>query len=79
MRRIVLFDGVCMFSNGTVNFIINRDHEEKFQFASLQSESGQSLLYRFQLPVNDLKAIVYLEENNVYTKSTAVLRILKDL
>ena len=40
MSSIVLFDGVCNFCNGAVNFIIQHDDEKKFQFAPLQSEFG---------------------------------------
>ena len=43
MERIVLFDGVCNFCNGSVNFIIRNDPNGKFKFAPLQSEIGQQL------------------------------------
>jgi predicted DCC family thiol-disulfide oxidoreductase YuxK len=36
---ILLFDGVCNLCNGFVQFIIRRDPEARFRFASLQSEA----------------------------------------
>jgi len=41
MGAIILFDGVCNFCNGTVNFIIVRDRAGYYKFAPMQSEIGQ--------------------------------------
>ena len=43
MGAIVLFDGVCNFCNGSVNFIIAHDKAGYFKFAPLQSEIGEEL------------------------------------
>jgi len=47
---VVLFDGVCNLCNGSVQFIIKRDPEGKFRFASLQSSAGQELVRKAGLP-----------------------------
>lgn len=75
---IVLFDGVCNLCNGSVNFIIDRD-KQQFRFASLQSEVGESLLARHGLPASYLGSLVLVEEDCVYTKSTAALKIARRL
>jgi len=77
MERIVLFDGVCNFCNSSVQFIINRDPLGKFQFASQQSDIGEKLMAQHHSP--DTDSIVYIEDGKVYTKSTAALRIAKQL
>ena len=46
---LVLFDGVCVFCNRSVNFVIAHDPAGRFRFAPLQSNLGQSLLDRFNL------------------------------
>ena len=48
-------------------------------FSSLQSDTGKSLLAQYGLPEGYLKSVVYIKENKYYTRSSAVLNILKDL
>ena len=43
MSSIVLFDGVCNFCNGAVNFIIRHDKRAIFKFAPLQRDTGKDL------------------------------------
>ena len=76
---IILFDGVCNLCSGSVQFIIARDKNKVFRFASLQSEIGKQLLIQHQLPTTDFNTIVFIENNKVYTKSTAALRIARKL
>lgn len=75
MTPIVLFDGVCRFCNGGVNWLIDRDPAGRLRFAALQSRAGQELLRRFRLPTDDFDTMVLVEGPRVYTRSTAVLRI----
>jgi predicted DCC family thiol-disulfide oxidoreductase YuxK len=78
-RQIILFDGVCNLCNGLVQFIIKRDPDAKFHFASLQSPIGQSLLKENNLPTDNLYSFIYIKENNCFIKSTAAFNVLKDL
>jgi predicted DCC family thiol-disulfide oxidoreductase YuxK len=75
----VLFDGVCNFCNGIVQFTIKRDPIGKFKFAPLQSESGQLLLKKFNLPTDDLDSFVLIIGDKCFLKSTAGLKLLKGL
>lgn len=77
--QIILFDGVCNLCNGFVQFLIKRDPNAKFKFASLQSESGQSLLFKFGLPTDNFHSFIYIKGDNHYTKSTAALNVLRDI
>lgn len=77
--QIILFDGVCNLCNGFVQFLIKRDKKARFKFASLQSESGQSLLLKFNLPPDDFHSFIYIKGDSHYTKSTAALNVLKDM
>jgi predicted DCC family thiol-disulfide oxidoreductase YuxK len=76
---IVLFDGICTFCNGSVNFIIEHDPHRRFRFAPLQSEFGQALLRRFGLPADDLDTMILVENGRAYAQSSAALRIAWDL
>ncbi|MGL4550658.1 MAG: thiol-disulfide oxidoreductase DCC family protein [Gemmataceae bacterium] len=75
MPPIVLFDGVCRFCDGGVNWLIDRDPAGRLRFAALQSAAGQRLLTRFGLPAHDFDTMVLVEGERFYTRSTAVLRI----
>lgn len=74
-QDILLFDGICNLCNGSVQFIITRDVKEKFKFASLQSEKGQELLQKFNLPTNNFDSFVLVKDDKYYTKSTAALLV----
>lgn len=76
--KIVLFDGTCNFCDKGVQFIIKRDPKGLIQFASLQSNIGKSLLNKYHAPRN-LDSLVLIENSHIYFKSTAVLRICKNL
>lgn len=76
---VLLFDGVCNLCNCIVQFVIKRDPEGKFKFASLQSESGQTLLKKMGLPTDDFDSFVFINGNKYFLKSSAGLHVLKEL
>lgn len=78
MRPIILFDGVCNFCQSSVQFIIKRDPNAYFMFASLQSDIGQSLLKKNGIS-STTDSIILIENGKAYDKSTAVLRICQSL
>jgi predicted DCC family thiol-disulfide oxidoreductase YuxK len=78
-QQIIFFDGVCNLCNGAVQFIIKRDTKKTFQFASLQSAFAHDQLKEHQIDVTALQSIVLKSGNTIYTKSTAALRIAKQL
>lgn len=75
---IILFDGVCNFCNSSVNFIIKRNKKRNLRFAPLQGKLGTELRDYYQLP-SAIDTIIYVYENQVFTKSTAVLMIARSL
>jgi predicted DCC family thiol-disulfide oxidoreductase YuxK len=76
---VILFDGVCNLCSGSVQFIIKHDPEHYFHFASLQSAFGQDVLVKYKLPAADFDSFILLDNDQVYTKSTAALRVVKKL
>ena len=78
-KPIIFFDGVCNLCNSSVQFVIKRDKEAKFRFASLQSEAGQQVLQQFRLSQNDFNSFLLYEQGKLYTRSTAALRVLAQL
>lgn len=78
-KAVVLFDGVCNLCNGAVDFIMKRDTKNYFVFTSLQSEAAKEILEE-NFPKTLAPDSILLWENNVlYIKSLAALRIAKSL
>ena len=78
-KYIVLFDGVCNLCNGTVQFLLKRDKKKRFLFGSLQGKTGQEYLRKYHLPTDQFHSFMLIEGNVLYTRSTAVLRMLRYL
>lgn len=76
MSKVILFDGVCNFCDQSVQFILKRDKQEQFTFASLQGDAGQELLKRNYVPTN-MNSFILIDGNKTYFKSTAALRVCK--
>lgn len=77
--KIILFDGVCNLCNSFVQRIIKNDENALFKFASLQSDFGQEFLKGHNLNQQEFKSIILLDGDKYYTKSTAALKIGKEL
>lgn len=78
-HSIVLFDGACNLCNASIQFIIARDRQGRFKFASLQSQSGKTLLSRFQLDPQKLYSVILVQHEKVYDRSRAALEIARRL
>jgi predicted DCC family thiol-disulfide oxidoreductase YuxK len=78
-KYIVFFDGVCNLCNRAVQFMLKRDRKKRFLFGSLQGKTGQEYLHKYHLPADQFHSFMLIEGNVVYTRSTAVLRMLKHL
>jgi predicted DCC family thiol-disulfide oxidoreductase YuxK len=71
---VIYFDGVCNLCNGWVQWVIKRDKQKRFRFASLQSNVGIQLLSEHHSPLPD--SIILRYNGKVYVKAAAVLKIL---
>src|SRR5690625_2033773 len=78
MDNIILFDGDCQFCNYNVLFVLKRDKRNRFKFCSLQSETALSLLDKHHISKEE-NSLLLIENDNVYSKSTAALRISRHL
>lgn len=78
-KSIIIYDGVCHLCNGFVHFILKRDPAKRFQFGYLQSAAAQERLRAFVQPADVLDSVVLLENDRMYSRSTAALRIARHL
>ena len=77
---VILFDGECILCNRFINFIIKRDKKNKFKLAYLQSKYFDNLPNKpLSTQENTLDSILLVEEETIYTKSTAIIRIINKL
>ena len=77
--RIIIFDGVCNLCNASVKFVIRHDPKKKFHFLSLQDSKATELLKGFQLETIPEGTFILISGQSVYTKSTAALRVAREL
>jgi predicted DCC family thiol-disulfide oxidoreductase YuxK len=77
--RLILFDGICNWCNAWVNFAIAHDPDRQFKFGTLQSKLGESILHDLDLSTTDYQTFILLEGGHVSTKSTAALRVIRQL
>ena len=78
-KSIIFFDGVCNLCNNSVQFIIKRDKHKRFLYASLQSDAARDILLQFNMKNSDLNSIILIENGKLYEKSTAILKIARQL
>ncbi len=79
-KDLILFDGVCNLCSSSVQYVIERDKENKFVFASLQSHLGQHILKTHHINPEETDSIIlYRHGKGVRVKSTAALLIAKQL
>ena len=80
-KQLILFDGVCNLCNSSVLYVIKNDTKNQFLFAPLQSEIGQEIINAFNIDVLQTDSILLFDPkaHRIYSKSTAALRIAKQL
>lgn len=78
-HQVIIFDGVCNLCNGFIQFIIKNDKKNKFKFCSLQSEQGQNIIKQNSKDLKNIDSVLLFTNNQIYNKSTAVLKIAKTL
>lgn len=75
---IILFDGICNLCNQTVQLILKYELSSTLKFATLQSETGKSLLNSYdEGMITD--SVLLIENGKLYQQSTAALHIAKRL
>jgi predicted DCC family thiol-disulfide oxidoreductase YuxK len=78
-KYIILFDGTCKLCNNVVKFISKNDSKKIFCFIPLESDLAAEYLNRYHQKGVDKGSVLLIQEDKIYTKSNAVLHILKCL
>tara|TARA_R110002124_G_scaffold138576_6_gene302103 strand:- start:34723 stop:35130 length:408 start_codon:yes stop_codon:yes gene_type:complete len=78
-HKIILFDGVCNLCNSTVVRVIKNDKSDLFRFTTLQGAVGQVIVTEHGIDTAKTDSIILIDNKKAFTKSTAALRIARDL
>jgi predicted DCC family thiol-disulfide oxidoreductase YuxK len=81
---IVLYDGVCGLCNRLTQFILKHDTQDRFLFASLQSDLAARLLKRHGRDAHDLDTVYVVVDyeqpgERLLARSDAILHIASEL
>ena len=77
--KILFFDGYCNLCNQTVDWLLRRDKNAKIKFASLQGEAAKKNLPPPVSASADPDTVIYLKDDQIYERSTAILKCLVDI
>ena len=81
---MLLYDGLCGFCDGTVQFVMARDRRRRLRFAALQGEFARAVVARHPA-LAGLDSLILVERDDptgperVYVRSEGVLRIARHL
>lgn len=75
----MLFDGTCAFCEGSVRFMARRDRAGYLRYGASQSPQAAEMLRRYGVNRESARSIIFIEDGQVYLRSTATLRIARHL
>ncbi len=78
-QSIVFFDGICNLCNASIDFIIKRDFKNQFLVGALQDDFSKEILSGHQVRQDYLDSLVLLDDDRIFYKSTAALKISREL
>jgi predicted DCC family thiol-disulfide oxidoreductase YuxK len=76
---ILIFDGVCNICSFGVQTMLRADKRGIFRFAFGQGEKGSALKAAYGLPPGDLESVALIDSGRCYSKSDAVLEVVRRL
>lgn len=76
---IIIFDGNCNFCSRWVLWAIKHDIKDAFRFTASQTDAGVKLLQELHLENISDKSFILVEDEKIFTRSDAALRVAKKL
>lgn len=76
---IVVFDGVCVACNRSVDFLLRHDRAKRYRFAAMQSPAGHALMAAHGIDPANPASFLLLEGGRAFRDSEAALRVLSGL
>jgi predicted DCC family thiol-disulfide oxidoreductase YuxK len=78
LGKTIIYDSSCSLCNKAVKFLDSGKTASQFNFLPASDSAADSLMgsYQLQPGIKD-KTVIFIENNHVYTKSTAIIRALQ--
>jgi predicted DCC family thiol-disulfide oxidoreductase YuxK len=81
---VILYDGVCGLCNRLVQFVLKHDAQDRFRFASLQSDFAARVLRRHGTAPEDLDTMFLVLDHGLpgeclVSRSDAAVAVLQEL
>ncbi len=74
---VLVFDGVCVLCNSSVQFVLRHDRDRVFRFASNESVAGRALMQAHGIDADAPASILMVDGSTSLTESAAVVAILR--
>ena len=78
-KTIILFDGECVMCNNYILFVAKHDSDDNFRFLSIQNKKVNELKKIHSICTENISSIYIIDNNEVKSKSRAVLKIVSML
>jgi predicted DCC family thiol-disulfide oxidoreductase YuxK len=73
---VLFYDGDCPLCNRVVTFILNHEKDSKILFSALDTAAANELLSKHPSYKREEDTVYFFDGNQLYSKSTAVLKLL---
>ena len=78
-KKVILFDGICNLCNDAVIKVLQKDQQNIFVFAAIQSRVGQEIIRYLKIDITKIDSIIlYKPGLAYYIKSEAALKIMSE-
>jgi predicted DCC family thiol-disulfide oxidoreductase YuxK len=78
-RDVIVFDGECALCSGFFRFMVARDRQERFAFATAQSPLGQALYRELGLPTVDYETNLVITGGRIHQRIDAFVAAMISL
>lgn len=75
-KAVLFYDGDCALCNRVVTFILNHEKDSKILFSALDTVAANELLSTLHSYNRGEDTVYFFDGNQLYSKSTAVLKLL---
>jgi predicted DCC family thiol-disulfide oxidoreductase YuxK len=73
---VLFYDGDCPLCNRVVTFILTHEKDSKILFSALDTATANEFLGKHPLYKREEDTVYFFDGNQLYSKSTAVLKLL---
>ncbi len=77
--KILIFDGICLLCNSSVNFLYEKVKNHNYKFIASQSDDGKDIVNKYNLENITSESVILIKDETIFTKSNALLEIVDDM